>query len=157
MFTLPQLVVGGLGRTRWIGSSSKTHSLGLVNRGDWTLKKMMQIWFLCFSWGRRELRVKKKVQLKSGLALLQKLSEIILHLNGYLWKIENHWFQDRQIVVWFLVIETHRYETMLQFYIHKSICKLNVTSRIKKIGSNVNRYNEQLNIPKKTQRLKYAK
>ena len=83
IFTLPQLIVGELGRTRWIGNSSKTHSLGLVNRVDQTLKKMLQFWFLFF-WGG--LGVKKKDQLKSGLAILKKMSGIILHLSCYLWE-----------------------------------------------------------------------
>ena len=83
IFTLPQLIVGELGRTKWIGNSSKTHSLGLVNRVDQTLKKMLQFWFLFF-WGG--LGVKKKDQLKSGLAILKKMSGIILHLSCYLWE-----------------------------------------------------------------------
>ena len=83
IFTLPQLIVGELGRTRWIGNSSKTHSLGLVNRVDQTLKKMLQFWFLFF-WGGA-LGVKKDL-LKSGLALLKKMSGIILHLSCYLWE-----------------------------------------------------------------------
>ena len=33
-----------------IGSSSKTHSLVLVNRSDWTSKKMLWFLFLFFSW-----------------------------------------------------------------------------------------------------------
>ena len=83
IFTLPQLIVGELGRTRWIGNSSKTHSLGLVNRVDQTLKKMLQFWFLFF-WGG-PLGVKKDL-FKSGLALLKKMSGIILHLSCYLWE-----------------------------------------------------------------------
>ena len=87
IFTLPQLIVGELGRTRWIGNSSKTHSLGLVSRVDQTLKKMLSFWFLFF-WGGRVawgLGVKKDL-LKSGLALLKKMSGIILHLSCYLWE-----------------------------------------------------------------------
>ena len=93
IFTLPQLIVGELGRTRWIGNSSKTHSLGLVNRVDQTLKKMLQFWSFgsFFSGGGGggggwwDLGVKKDL-LKSGLALPKKMSGIILHLSCYLWE-----------------------------------------------------------------------
>ena len=38
IFTLPQLIIVEL---RWIGNSSKAHSLGLENRVDWTFKKIL--------------------------------------------------------------------------------------------------------------------
>ena len=37
-FILPHLIVGEFS---WISNSSKTHSLELANRGDWTFKKML--------------------------------------------------------------------------------------------------------------------
>ena len=80
MFTLPQLIEGEL---KWIGNSSKTHSLGIVYRGDWTSKKMCVCVCVCV-WGGGGrggfLGVNKKGQFKSGLGLPWKISEIILYL-----------------------------------------------------------------------------